>query len=73
MDINATLSNWTQVDLIWPHLLNTLRLTKIDALVLPKSLYLKLDCGAFNLKSFELEFNNSSVIKFSYFSNYKFI
>ena len=57
--MNATLSYGTQVDLVWPHILNTLRLTKIDTLILPEALYPKLDCGTPNLESFALEINNS--------------
>ena len=57
--MDATLSYGTQVDLVWPHILNTLRLTKIDTLVLPEALYPELDYGTPNLESFALEINNS--------------
>ena len=57
--MDATLSYGIQVDLVWPHILNTLRLTKIDTLILPEALYPKLDRGTPNLESFALEINNS--------------
>ena len=60
--MDAILSCGTEVDLIWPHILNTLRLIKIDTLVMPEALYPKLDCGTPNLESFELEINYCFVI-----------
>ena len=60
--MDAILSYGTQVHLVWPHILKTLILTKIDTLVLFEALYPKLDCGIPNLKLFKLEVNNSFAI-----------